>query len=108
MRSTQSVTKRPDSKTGRTPSPKLAVHTTYRGQSMRFGLFTGALRTNGRQYRDLYDELADYVVSAERLGFESVLLGTNMTGILVSAIVSSISSVHCQRGADQPRRECGP
>lgn len=42
---------------------------------MRFGLFTGALRTEGRiAYQDLYHDFSDYVVTAEQLGFESVFL----------------------------------
>lgn len=41
---------------------------------MKFGLFTGALRTNGASYKETYDEFVDYVVRAEALGFESVFL----------------------------------
>jgi alkanesulfonate monooxygenase SsuD/methylene tetrahydromethanopterin reductase-like flavin-dependent oxidoreductase (luciferase family) len=42
---------------------------------MRFGLFTGALRTGGTTpYQELYGDFVDYVASAEQLGFESVFL----------------------------------
>lgn len=41
---------------------------------MKFGLFTGALRTEGRTYREIYKEFVEYVVEAEALGFDSVFL----------------------------------
>lgn len=41
---------------------------------MRFGLFTGALRTDGRTHQESYREFIDYVRRAEELGFESVFL----------------------------------
>jgi alkanesulfonate monooxygenase SsuD/methylene tetrahydromethanopterin reductase-like flavin-dependent oxidoreductase (luciferase family) len=42
---------------------------------MRFGLFTGALRTGGTTpYHEVYEDFVAYVVAAEELGFESVFL----------------------------------
>jgi alkanesulfonate monooxygenase SsuD/methylene tetrahydromethanopterin reductase-like flavin-dependent oxidoreductase (luciferase family) len=41
---------------------------------MRFGLFTGALRTRGRSYTETYDEFIDYVCQAEQLGYDSTFL----------------------------------